>query len=92
MQIGEILKQPRPRPKTQSERGFLFDEILSRLNPPRARKGLPLIGYKRLGYMLAGIPTADLYTLISKCNDAERRGYAWGAIFYKEIRPQQPST
>jgi hypothetical protein len=29
------------------------------------------------------------YALISKCNDAERLGYPWGAIFWKEIKPQQ---
>jgi hypothetical protein len=53
---------------------------------------LPPITYGRLAYLLTGIPTKDLYALISKCDDAERRGYAWGAIFFKEIRPNQQTS
>ena len=38
-----------------------------------------------LAYLLTGIPTRELDALSSKCNDAERRGYPWGAIFWKEL-------
>jgi hypothetical protein len=84
-QIGTLFgKRERPQKARQrTERGDIFDTILSRLNPPRARKGLPPVSYKRLGFMLTKIPTADLYALVSKCNDAERRGCPWSAIFWK---------
>src|SRR5258708_20908846 len=86
--FGQRAKIQRPTKATRhTERGDIFDTILSRLNPPRAKKGLPPISYKRLGYLLAGIPTADLYALISKCNDAQRRGFPWSAIFWIEIKP-----
>jgi hypothetical protein len=83
-------KREKPtKAKHHTERGDLFDTILSHLNPPRVTKGMPPVNYKRLGYLLAGIPTADLYALISKCTDAERRGFPWSAIFWVEIKPQQ---
>jgi hypothetical protein len=46
--------------KRQTERGDIFDTILSRLNPSRAKKGLPPLTYKRLGFLLTSIPTKDL--------------------------------
>jgi hypothetical protein len=82
-------KIARPKARRASERGDLFDTILSHLNPPRAKKGLKPLTYQRLGYLLAGIPTADLYALISKCTDAQRRGFPWSAIFWKEITPEK---
>lgn len=41
---------------------------------------------------VTGIPTPDLYALQSKCDDAERRGFPWSAIFWKEIKPQENSV
>lgn len=73
----------------KTERGELFDTFLSYLNPPRARKNLPPISYGRLAYLLTGINTSDLYALLSKMRDGERRGVPAGAIFWSEIRPQQ---
>lgn len=89
-QIGTLFgnRQKPAKSRRQTERGDLLDTILSRLNPPRLRKGFRPMNYGRLAYLLTGIPTKDLYVLISKCDDAERRGYAWGAIFFKEIRPK----
>jgi hypothetical protein len=81
-------RQQPTKARRHTERGDLFDTILSHLNPPRAKKGLKPLTYQRLGFLLAGIPTADLYALISKCTDAQRRGFPWSAIFWKEIRPQ----
>ena len=86
--FGQRLKPPK---KTRStERGDIFDTILSRLNPDRIRKGYKPLTHGRLAYLLTGIPTKDLYALISRCDDAERRGFPWGAIFWKEIRPNDP--
>lgn len=77
-----------PKRNRQTERQELSDRILSRLNPGRVREGYKPLTYGRLAYLLTGIPTKDLYSLISKCDDAERRGFPWSAIFWKEIRPQ----
>jgi hypothetical protein len=79
----------RPKPKRSTERGEIYDTILSRLNPARVRDGYRPLTYSRLGYLLTAIPTKDLYALISKCSDAEKRGFPWSAIFWKEIRPKQ---
>ena len=61
--------------KRVTERGELLQTFLSGLNPGRKAKGYEPLTYGRLAYMLAGIDTKDLYALLSKCNDAERRGY-----------------
>jgi hypothetical protein len=88
--IGNFLKKTPTAAKrrTHTERGELYDSILVRLNPSRIKGGYKPLTHGRLGYLLAGIPTKDLYALISKCDDAERRGFPWGAIFWREIRPQ----
>ena len=83
--FGERKQLPKPRRST--ERGDLLDTILGRLNPSRVKAGYKPLTYGGLAYKLTGIPTKDLYALISKCDDAERRGYPWGAIFWKEITP-----
>ena len=81
------LRATPPKRRRQTERSDLYDRILSRLNPSRVKGGYKPLTYGRLAYMLTDIPTKDLYALISKCDDAEHRGYPWGAIFWKEIRP-----
>jgi hypothetical protein len=78
-----------PKPKRSTERGDLYDTILTRLNPARVRDGYRPLTYGRLGYLLEGVKTGDLYALLSKMNDAERRGVAPGAIFWSEIRPNE---
>jgi len=87
--IGNLIKVKRPKVTRSSERGELFDTLLSRINPDRIRQGYKPLNHGRLAYLLTGIPTKDLYALISKCDDAERRGFPWGAIFFKEIKPNQ---
>jgi hypothetical protein len=83
-------KYQKPAKKSRpTERGDLLDTFLSRLNPPRVAKGLRPLTYGRLAYLLTAIPTTDLYALLSKCNDAERRGFPWSAIFWKEIKPHK---
>ena len=87
--IANLFGQYKSRPKRtrQTERGDIYDTILSRINPGRIKKGYQPVSHGRLTYLLTGIPTKDLYALISRCDDAERRGYPWGAIFFKEIKP-----
>ena len=84
-------RAPLPNKTHATERGELLDTFLSRLNPARERAGYKQLDHKRLSYKLAGIETKDLYALLSKCNDAERRGYAWGAIFEMELKAPKPN-
>jgi hypothetical protein len=84
--------QRSPDKRRQSERSDLLETFLSRLNPGRKAKGYEPITYGRLAHLLAGIKTADLYYLMSVCNDAERRGFPWSAIFWKELRPNKSET
>jgi hypothetical protein len=85
-------KYEKPPKKTRhTERGDLYDQILGRLNPGRQKAGYKPVTPARLAYLLTGIPTKELYALISRCDDAERRGFPWSAIFFKEIRPQKQS-
>jgi hypothetical protein len=82
-------KRAAPSKRTRrSERGDLLETFLSRLNPSRAKAGYQPLTYSRLAYLLTGIKTADLYYLLSVCTDAERRGYPFSAIFWKELKPK----
>ncbi len=80
-------RAPLPKKTRTTERGELLETFLSRLNPGRKAKGYPPLTPGRLAYLLTGIPTKDLYALLSRCSDAERRGFPWSAIFWKEIKP-----
>jgi hypothetical protein len=83
--ISKLIAAVRPSQRSRgSERSDLYD--LSRLNPPRLRDGYRPFTHERLGHVLTGIPTKDLYALISRCDDAERRGFPWTASFWKEIQ------
>jgi hypothetical protein len=81
--------QKPPSRQRRSERSDLLETFLLRLNPGRKAKGYPPLTYGRLAYLLAGIKTADLYYLLSVCTDAERRGYPFSAIFWRELKPKQ---
>jgi hypothetical protein len=66
----------------RTERGDAFDEILSMLNANLQQRHKRFT-HARLGYMLQGVPTKDLYALISKMKAAKQPG----AIFWLEVRP-----
>ena len=58
------------------------------LNPDRISKGFRPYDHARIGYMLAKIPTKDLWALKSKMVDAQRRSSRFstpGIVFHKEI-------
>jgi len=78
-----------PKKTKRTERGDLMDTFLSRLNPGRRAKGFPPLTPGRLAYLLTGIPTKDLYALLSKMNDAERRDIPASAVFWLEVKPSK---
>ena len=64
----------------------------TKLNSGRQQSNYKPITPGRLAYLLTGIPTKDLHALISHCDDVERRGFPWSAIFWKEITPNTPDS
>ena len=54
-----------------TERGELMKYFCLQLNHQRNRDGLALINMARMGKMLEGIPTKDLYYIKRVCGEAE---------------------
>jgi hypothetical protein len=75
-----------PKKTPVSERGEMFDFFIQMLNPQRLKDGYPPLTHARLGYLLAGIPTKDLYALRSKMESAMHRRFNPGVVFWKEIK------
>lgn len=54
----------------ETERGELMTYFCEQLNKARARDGIAPIAMGRMGFMLAKIPTKDLYYIKKVCDDA----------------------
>ena len=90
--VGEILpsvKKDLPAGKAEknrkTERGELMRFFLRHLNYSRAHDGLIPITMARLGHILEGIPTKDLYYLQSVCSRAK----SFSKKFWWEIDPKK---
>lgn len=70
-----------------TERGELLDYFLSEVNLGRSDKNLKPLNHSRISFYLQKIPTRDLYVLKSKMEQARRKGYPAGAIFWLEVKP-----
>jgi hypothetical protein len=73
--------------KHANERGELFDYFLSMLNPDRKKAGYPPLDHPRIGKLLQGVPTKDLYALKSSMADIGRRGGNPCKYFWWSIKP-----
>lgn len=82
--IGSYLPNIQKEKSRKTERGELMRYFLSKLNPPRKKDGLPEISMARLGRLLQGIPTKDLYYLQSVCDKASH----FSKKFWWEISPK----
>ncbi|MBV9159406.1 MAG: hypothetical protein JO019_02290 [Candidatus Kaiserbacteria bacterium] len=69
----------------ETERGELMQYFCEQLNKTRARDGLPKITMGRMGFMLAKIPTKDLYYLKKVCDDSAN----FSKKFWWEINPKK---
>ena len=69
--ISEHLIMKRDTADRRTERGELMRFFLDKLNTGRSVDGLPPLTMGRMGHILQGIPTKDLYYLQSVCNDAK---------------------
>ena len=68
----------------KTERGELMEYFCTKLNISRKEDGIPPISMGRMGKLLQGIPTKDLYYLKSVCNQAKH----FSKKFWWEINPK----
>ncbi len=73
-----------------TERGELMEYFIQKLNASRAQDGLAPMTMGRMGRVLVGIPTKDLYFLKSVCDDAQKRNgvSAFSKKFWWEVKPK----
>lgn len=81
--IGSQLKKSLQK-TTETERGELMRYFMQELNSARARDGLGPLSMGRMGKLLQGIPTKDLYYLKRVCEDAQN----FSKKFWWEIKPE----
>ena len=68
----------------RTERGELMRYFCSRINPSRLNEGLPEITMSRMGKILEGIPTKDLYYLKRVCSESKN----FSKKFWWELKPR----
>lgn len=68
-----------------TERGELMTYFMAELNRARLSDGLPPLSMARMGRILFGIPTKDLYYLKSVCDQASN----FSKKFWWEINPKK---
>lgn len=68
-------KPPKKRTR-ETERGDLMEYFVKKLNRSRMPDGFSPVTMPRMGKMLEGIPTKDLYYLKRVCDDAYLRARA----------------
>jgi len=86
--IGDLVSRITNEKTRKTERGELMRYFITRLNASRAKDGLPLLSMARLGRILQGIPTKDLYYLQSVCNQSKH----FSKKFWWEIDPKKHVT
>lgn len=80
-EIVDLFGNSRFQNSKKTERGELMREFIEHLNPARAEKGYSLLDMPRMGRILQGIPTKDLYFLKSVCEKAPN----YSARFWWEL-------
>ena len=81
--IGDHLKRERGKERA-TERGEMLKYFMSKLNVGRVRDGYPALTIGRMGRVLQGIPTKDLYYLRRVCDDSKD----FSKKFWWEIKPE----
>jgi len=83
--IGDLISKQIGGNERKTERGELMRYFRAHLNASRAEIGLPLISMPRMGKILEGIPTRDLYYLKSVCSKAKH----FSKKFWWEVDPKK---
>lgn len=85
--LSQLLTKYQPKEKSKiTERGELLTYFLDKLNWKREEKGMKKLTIPAVAVKLTGIPTEDLYYIKSVCDDWEREGKPWGALFWTLLR------
>jgi len=80
-----MLKAPTKERTRKTERGELMTFFARHLNHARQADGFPAISMGRMGKILEGIPTDDLYYLQSVCTKAGN----FSKRFWWEVDPKK---
>lgn len=88
--IKEFLKKPKAEKIT--ERGEMMKYFIEKINPGRSKGGFQPISMARMGRVLQGIPTKDLYYLRTICDDSEKRGFSFSKKFWWELNTKKHET
>jgi hypothetical protein len=85
--IDEILadKKIEAKKSRNTERGELMRFFVRHLNHARLQDGIPKLTMGRMGKVLEGIPTADLYYLKGVCSRAKN----FSKKFWWEVDPEK---
>lgn len=83
--IGDILPRATLEKSRKTERGELMRYFQKHLNYARANDNLPKLTMSRMGKILEGIPTKDLYYLESVCRKAKN----FSKKFWWEVDPKK---
>jgi hypothetical protein len=83
--LCELLPKIKKEKNRKTERGELMRFFLRHLNYARKQDGHAPLTMARLGVILEGIPTKDLYYLQSVCSSAKN----FGKKFWWELDPKK---
>lgn len=83
--IGDLVRSVAKEGTRKTERGELMRYFVSHLNASRAKAKLQMISMPRMGKILEGIPTKDLYYLKSVCDKAKN----FSKKFWWEVDPKK---
>ena len=83
--IGAHIKEFPQKKEKVTERGELMEYFLKKLNAARVRDGLKPMTMGRMGMLLMGTPTQDIYYLKSICDQAQD----FSKKFWWEINPKK---
>lgn len=85
--IRDLIPKEKKGSSRKTERGELMRFFVRHLNYSRAHDGLGPLSMARMGTILEGIPTEDLYYLKSVCSRAKN----FSKKFWWEIDPKKHS-
>jgi hypothetical protein len=89
--IKSLLRAPRPK-KPVSERAELLQFFLDKVNAARRGTKYKPLRPAALAVKLSHLKLPDLYYLKSVCEDAERRGKPFSAIFWWSLKAKDDAA
>lgn len=85
-QIGNAIANRPRKPKAASERGELIQFFTDKVNADRDGTRYKKLPIAAIAVKLSHLSLHDLHYLRSICLDAERRGTAFGKLFWGSIK------